>query len=211
MKITKYGHCCLLIEEDGLRILIDPGSYSTLPDGLDSIDLVLVTHEHQDHLHVDSLKAVLKGNPEVKVITNKSVSSLLEKEGIAHQLIEEGQKITEKDVLVEAFGKEHAVLYPTIQVTENTGFFIAGRLFYPGDALTNPGREVEILAAPVAGPWLKLSEAIDYISDVKPKVCFPVHDGILKNPGMAHRIPITVLEPRGIKFEILEQGREYEF
>src|SRR5574340_544363 len=106
MKITKYGHCCLLIEEDGLRILIDPGSYSTLPDGLDSIDLVLVTHEHQDHLHVDSLKAVLKGNPEVKVITNKSVSSLLEKEGIAHQLIEEGQKITEKDVLVEAFGKE---------------------------------------------------------------------------------------------------------
>ncbi|MBI2052837.1 MAG: MBL fold metallo-hydrolase, partial [Candidatus Ryanbacteria bacterium] len=29
MKITKFGHCCLLIKENGVRILTDPGTYST--------------------------------------------------------------------------------------------------------------------------------------------------------------------------------------
>jgi L-ascorbate metabolism protein UlaG (beta-lactamase superfamily) len=29
IKVTKLGHCCLLIETGGLRILTDPGSYST--------------------------------------------------------------------------------------------------------------------------------------------------------------------------------------
>ncbi|MFA6099972.1 MAG: MBL fold metallo-hydrolase [Patescibacteria group bacterium] len=209
MTITKYGHCCLLIEEGGLRILTDPGSYSTLPDGLNSIDLILLTHEHQDHLHIDSLKTVLKNNPQAKVLTNKTVGSLLEKEGIAYQLIEDGQSVTEKGILVEGFGKEHAVIYPTIPVTENIGLFIAGKLFYPGDALTEPHHPVEILALPVAGPWLKLSEAIDYALKLKPRVCFPVHDGILKNPGLCHRLPSTVLEPQDIKFIAMEEGKTY--
>lgn len=29
MKITKLGHCCLLIEIRGTRFLTDPGSYTT--------------------------------------------------------------------------------------------------------------------------------------------------------------------------------------
>jgi len=210
MRITKYGHCCLLIEVGGIRILTDPGSYSTLPDGLDSIDLVLITHEHQDHLHVDSLKTVLQNNPQIKVITNKSVGSLLEREEIAYQVIEDGQNVTEKGILIEGLGKEHAIIYPTIPLTENIGFFIAGKLFYPGDALTEPSHPVEILALPVAGPWLKLSEAIDYALKLKPKVCFPVHDGILKNPGLSHRLPSIILEPQGIKFIVMEEGKGYE-
>jgi len=28
MKITKLGHCCLLIETKGKRVLTDPGSYT---------------------------------------------------------------------------------------------------------------------------------------------------------------------------------------
>lgn len=199
-----------MIEEGGLRILTDPGSYSTLPDGLDNIDLVLITHEHQDHLHVDSLKIILKNNPQAKVLTNKSVGSILEKEGIAYQLIEHGQSVIEKGVLIEGFGKEHAVIYPTIPLTENIGFFIAEKLFYPGDVLTEPSHPVEILALPVAGPWLKLSEAIDYALKLKPKVCFPVHDGILKSPGLSYKLPSIILEPQGIRFIAMEEGKGYE-
>lgn len=53
MKITKFGHCCLLIEEKGVRLLTDPGTYS---DGFEhlKVDAVLITHEHQDHLHIES-------------------------------------------------------------------------------------------------------------------------------------------------------------
>jgi hypothetical protein len=34
MKITKYGHACLLVEEGGARFLLDPGSYSSGFEGL---------------------------------------------------------------------------------------------------------------------------------------------------------------------------------
>ena len=210
MKITKFGHCCLLIEEKGVRILTDPGSYSVSQDNVKNIDLVLITHEHQDHLHVDSLKRVLENNPGVKIITNKSVGKLLEKENIVYEVAEDGQQFIFEDVLIEAFGKEHAVIYSTLPTVENTGYFIANKLFYPGDAFTNPGKPVDILALPVAGPWMKLSEAIDYAKEIKPNRCFPVHEGILKMPGATHKIPPTALESAGIEFIVLDIDKEVE-
>lgn len=210
MKITKFGHCCFLIEEKGLRILTDPGTYSTSQDNVKNIDLVLITHEHQDHLHVDSLKRVLGNNPNAKIITNKGVGALLENENIVYEIVEDGQEITFKDVLIEAFGKEHAVIYTTLPTIANTGYFIANKLFYPGDAFTNPGKPVDILALPVAGPWMKLSEAIDYAKEIKPNRCFPVHEGILKVPGATHKIPPTALESVGIKFIVLDIEKEIE-
>jgi len=211
MKITKFGHCCFLIEEQNLRILTDPGMYSTEQNNVKDIDVILITHDHNDHLHIDSLKTILKNNSQAKVITNKSVGVLLEKEGITFTTIEDGQNSLENNVLIEGFGKNHEVIHSLIPQTQNTGYFIANRLFYPGDAFTNPGKQVEILALPVAGPWARLLEVIDYALELKPKVCFPVHDGNLKSPGAAHRIPKNILEPKEIKFTVLEIGMEYTF
>jgi hypothetical protein len=70
---------------------------------------------------------------------------------------------------------------------------------------------VDILALPVQAPWLKLPEAIDYALALKPKVCFPVHDGIMKNPGSTHAIPKKILQEHGIRFEVLELDKRYEF
>jgi L-ascorbate metabolism protein UlaG (beta-lactamase superfamily) len=54
MKITKYGHCCLLIEERGIRILTDPGAFTAnIHSSLTGIDVILYTHEHADHYHLD--------------------------------------------------------------------------------------------------------------------------------------------------------------
>lgn len=136
---------------------------------------------------------------------------LLKKGGIAFSVVEDGQNYDEKGVLIEALGKEHALMHVSIPPIQNTGYFIANRFFYPGDAFTNPGKPVEILALPIAGPWMKLPEAIDYAFELKPKTCFPVHDGILKSPGSTHRIPLQVLEPKGIKFIVLEFDKEYGF
>ncbi len=211
MKITKFGHCCLLIEEAGVRILTDPGIYSTQQNEVKNIDFVLITHEHVDHFHIDSLKTFLINNPQAKVITNKSVAALLEKDGIAFNVVENGQNSDANGVLIEGFGESHAIMHVSIPSVQNTGYFIANKLFYPGDAFTNPGRAVEILALPVAGPWMRLSEAIDYALEIKPKTCFPVHEGILKQPGTTHTIPPKVLEPKGIKCVALEIDKEYEF
>ncbi|MEK7508194.1 MAG: MBL fold metallo-hydrolase [Patescibacteria group bacterium] len=211
MVIKKLGHCCMVIEENGLRILTDPGTYSTLQSEEKNVDVILITHEHADHYHVDSVRAILKNNPRAKIITNSAVIALLAKDGIQCQILEDSQKITENGVVIEGIGNVHAVIYPSLQPVQNTGYFIADRLFYPGDALVNPGRQVEILAVPIAGPWLRMSEGIDYAKELKPKICFPVHDGILKVPGLVHRIPQMILEPIGIKFKVLEIGKPEEF
>ena len=201
----------MLVEENGVRILTDPGTYSTQQNEVKNIDFVLITHEHQDHLHIDSLKALLKNNPQAKVITNKSVGALLEKENIAFSVVEDGQNSDAKGVLIEGYGKNHALMHSSIPPIQNTGYFIGNRLFYPGDALTNPEKEIEILALPIAGPWMKLSEGIDYAANLKPKICFPVHDGGLKFISSTNRIPPQILESLGIKFKILEIDKETEF
>ena len=202
----------MLIEENGLRILTDPGMFSTQQDTITHVDVILITHEHGDHFHVPSVKAVLANNPEAKIITNTAVGKLLAKEGMtSYTLVEQGDHIEEKGVSIEGFGNEHAVIYKTLPIAQNTGYFIANRLFYPGDALTNPGKQVEILALPVAGPWLKTSEAIDYALEINPKVCFPVHDAVLSHPDIGIFAPRMILPSKGIALRVLEIGKEEEF
>lgn len=52
MKLTHLGHACLLVETDGARLLVDPGTMSDFAHVRD-LDAVLVTHQHPDH--VDAL------------------------------------------------------------------------------------------------------------------------------------------------------------
>lgn len=211
MKITKFGHCCLLIVENGTRILTDPGTYSTAQNDVQNLDVVLITHDHVDHLHIESLKAIIKNNSKVRIFTNSGTAKLLEKEDIRYELLEHGQSVTVNEVLIEGLGEHHAEMYRTIPRTLNTGYFIANKFFYPGDAFTVPSKSVSVLALPTAGPWMKLSEGIEYAIAVKPKRCFPVHDGILKKVSSTDRIPAQVLAPLGIEFAPLELGKEYEF
>lgn len=211
MNITKYGHCCLLIETDGVRILTDPGVYSSGQNVLTDIDVILLTHDHSDHLDVDSLKTILRNNPKVVIYSNNEVGKRLEENNVAYKTLLDGEETEIRGVKIEGVGAHHEFMYPTIPQTNNTGYLIAEKLFYPGDAFTKPNRPIEILALPVAGPWLKLSEAIDYAIALKPKVCFPVHDGILKKAGSTNAIPTKVLAPLGIKFVVLEEGKAQEF
>lgn len=207
MQITKFGHCCLLVEEQGVRILIDPGNLSNAQNDVLNIDIVLITHEHADHYHIDSLRIILKNNPYVKVITNHAVGKLLEKEGIAYRVLEHGGQCDGDGVTIEGYGERHEEIYKEFGLVQNTGYMIAGKFFYPGDAFYNPGRNVEILALPVAGPWCRIKNSIEYALAVKPKICFPVHDGLLKNPWIAHRAPATFLPEAGVAFRVLEVGK----
>jgi len=213
MEITKLGHCCLVIKVGELTILTDPGMFTDAQNSLTNIDLVLITHEHADHFHIESLKQILKNNPNLKVMTNTAVGKLLEKENIAHEIVEDGQNQLVKDVLIEGFGTTHAEVYKSITPVQNTGYLIAGRFFMPGDALHVPAKQVEILALPVAGPWIKISEAIDYAKAVKPKKCFPVHDAIIAKEarGFFSNLPANELAKEGIELHMIEDGKSVTF
>jgi L-ascorbate metabolism protein UlaG (beta-lactamase superfamily) len=72
--VTWWGHSCVLVEVDGVRLLTDPllrnriGPLAyqghTGTDGeLDDVDAVLVSHLHRDHLERPSLARIAAGIP----------------------------------------------------------------------------------------------------------------------------------------------------
>ncbi len=210
MKITKLGHCCLLIETKGKRILTDPGSYTVeAHTKLENIDYILFTHEHQDHYHIESLKILMDKNPNALIYTNNSVSDLLIQENIPHTKVNSGDKVLLGEVAVVGIGEKHAQMHMDIPQSSNMGFFIDERLWYPGDAFTDPKQKIEILALPVSGPWMKIGEAIDYAILVKPKIAFPIHDGT--RFGSAHTLPAKILPNHNIEFVPMAEGDVKEF
>ncbi len=213
MEVTKLGHCCLLIKVDGLTILTDPGTFSTAQDSVTDLDLILITHEHADHLHVDSLKRVLANNGGAKVMTNSAVGKILATEGIAHAVLEGSASTEVGGVAIAACDGKHEEIFEEYGQVQNTGFFIADKLFYPGDSFTVPGKPVDILALPVAGPWARMPDVIRYALHVKPRAAFPVHDAMLKPDklGLAHGVPGKVLPERGIEFIALTEGASHTF
>jgi len=201
----------MLYECDGVRVLIDPGSYSSSQNNVENVHVILVTHKHQDHLHIESIETILKNNPKARVITNKSVGKLLTEKRINFEILEEGKFTMEASVGIEACGHNHAVIYSSLPAVENTGFFLTGGFYFPGDSFNTPEKKVEILALPVAGPWMKLSEAIDFAKELKPKICFPVHEGILKFLGPVHKVPEQELSKVGIQFVVIKDNETKEF
>ncbi len=209
MKIKKIGHSCLLINEGGLNILTDPGSYTAeAVKDLKAVDVILICDEHMDHFDVPSIQALLKNNPEAKIITQKAVQKLLTEKGIKSDLLLDKEQTEIKGVKFEGCGQKHALLHSSIPQSDNTGYIISDRFFYPGDALTIPHKQIEVLALPVSGPWLKMSEVIDYVLAVKPEFCFPVHDGMANSAFMANMIG-RMVEKENIKMVAADGEMEF--
>jgi len=210
MKITKLGHCCLLVEIKDIRFLTDPGNYTTAQDEVMNLDAVIISHEHTDHLHVGSLKNIIKNNPQAVIITNGSVGKILDKENIPYKKVSNGESLSVRGVEISGHGTHHAMIYKTYEQVENTGYFFEKKLFYPGDAFYNPGIPVDILAFPVSAPWSNIAQSVDYILEVKPRIAFPVHDGNIIRNGITQRLPKETCEKNRIHYVSLELGKETE-
>jgi L-ascorbate metabolism protein UlaG (beta-lactamase superfamily) len=209
MQITKFGHCCLLLETRGKRVLVDPGRFSTEQNTLTNIDIVLITHEHADHYHSESVAEVLKNNPHAIVVTNTSVANLLTSLGMTAHVLEGRAETVICEVELSAYDGEHVEIFEEFGLVQNTGYFVANEFFFPGDAYIVPEKPVKILALPVAGPWCKLSDAIHYALTVKPQIAIPVHDATLSEAGKVVTYPHCTreLQKHTIGFVDLELGK----
>lgn len=214
MKVTRFEHSCMLIEEKGVRLLTDLGSWNGQPDVTD-LDVVLITHEHPDHFDLGKLKTLLALNPNAQVVTHSGVGALLSEAGIKYQSIEPGDILEIQEISIESYGTEHAIIYGDTSPCRNTGYLIAERLFMPGDALHDvPSKPVEILALPTGGPWMKVAEAIDYAKAVHPKYAFPIHDAMYLEEYRVGGVPRWIganLEAAGIAFSNLLPGDSKKF
>ena len=184
MRITKFGHSCVRIEQDGAVVVIDPGSFSER-EAVDGATAVLITHEHADHLDLDHLRAT-----DAPVYTIEDVRAQIAEADAALaervQVVSPGQQF-DVGVPVTAIGEQHAVIHPDIPRIRNSGYVldVAGtRVYHPGDALTPAGGPVDLLLLPVHAPWSKVSEVVDFGREVGAPRSVAMHDGLLAETGL---------------------------
>lgn len=207
MRLTKLVHACVRLEKDGAVLVIDPGAYSG-PDSMDGADAVLITHEHFDHMQPDTLRAALSENPGLEVWAGSSVAGQFTDLGDRVRVVAHGDEFTAAGFTVHVYGSRHALLHPEIPVVENVGFLVDGEVFHPGDALTVPEDSVGTLLLPISGPWLKLSDMIDYGRAVAPRQGYAIHEALLSpiGLGLIERFLGMAAGPTGAVFSLLEPG-----
>lgn len=204
MRLTKYEHACVLVEDEGARILIDPGTYSSGFETLTSLNAVLITHQHPDHVDHERLESLLANNPDARVYADDATAEILRDKGVDAAVAREGEQIN-VGVDVSVFGVNHAEIHPDIPIIPNVGYLIGGRFFHPGDAFTVPDVPIDVLGLPTGAPWLKLSEAVNYLRDVAPRVAIPIHEAVLARPAM-HYGRFEQLALSGTSVKVVEPG-----
>jgi L-ascorbate metabolism protein UlaG (beta-lactamase superfamily) len=181
MELTKYEHACFTVEKDGKSIIVDPGSFTTDLTIPGTVVAIIMTHVHGDHFNEELLAEIIAKNPTALIIGPQAVTSQLS----IHETraVHGGDSFAVEGFDLDFYGDDHAVIHPSMPVAQNVGVLIEDRLYYPGDSFTMPEKSVDTLALPVAAPWLKISETIEFMKSVGARFTFPTHDAILSTAG----------------------------
>ena len=174
-RLTRFTHACVRLEGERGVLVIDPGIW-TEPDALVGVDAVLVTHEHPDHISSDLLERL-----DLPVFAPAGADIAMS--GLTR--VSSGEEFMAAGYPVRAIGNLHAVTYAEEPRCPNLGYLIADRVYHPGDALALPQALVDTLLVPIFGPWLKISEAIDFVRAVNPLHAVAIHDAQLNDRGVA--------------------------
>ena len=209
MRITKFGHACVRLETDDHVVVLDPGGF-TEAEAVDGATVVLITHEHADHYSPDHLRRT-----DAPVFTIGAVAKQIRQDApdVAERVtvVEPGASY-DVGVPVQVVGEKHAVIHPDYDRFDNSGYVLesgGASVYHPGDALTPPGREVDVLLAPVSAPWLKVSEAIDFVREVAAPRSLAIHDRVYSDIGLDMvATHMGNLLPAGQAFERREPGQD---
>ncbi|MEU1731093.1 MBL fold metallo-hydrolase [Streptosporangium sp. NPDC020145] len=200
MKLTKFTHACVRLEKNGSALVIDPGAFSE-ESALQGARSVLITHEHFDHVEVERLRGAAEAEPSLEIWTNEAVAADLTDVPAKIHVVRHGDTFDTAGFAVRVVGEWHAPNHPDAPIVSNVGFLVDEEVFYPGDAFTPPAAEVPTLLVPTNAPWLKLSETVDYLRQVRPARAFSTHDGLLNDVGLG-------LVDRWLAMEADKQGAE---
>lgn len=184
LKITFIGHGTLMMEWDGKVIHVDPWSrladYSKLPKA----DLVLVTHEHGDHLDPNAIKAIDKSDTKV-VMTEKCKSKIAD--GI---VLANGDDVTVLGIKIEAvpaYNIKHKRDNgnPFHPKGEGNGYILTlsdKRIYVAGDtedvSEMKSIKNIDVAFLPMNLPYTMTPEMVAGVAkSFKPKILYPYHFG----------------------------------
>jgi L-ascorbate metabolism protein UlaG (beta-lactamase superfamily) len=187
MKLSHLGHSTVLVDVAGVRILIDPGNYSSLWHHLSGLDAIVVTHQHADHVDPQWAPTLLAGNPGAKILVEPGVPDVVDLEGAVRWPQGEVQRIGQ--ARLESVGGRHAVIHRDIPRVGNIGLVVSApgepRFFHPGDALDTCPEGVDVAAIPIHAPWCAMKETIDFTRSLGAPQGFFIHEALINESGWA--------------------------
>lgn len=241
--VTWLGHATALLEVGDVRLLTDPLLRGRLahitrrvppidPASLGSIDAVLISHVHLDHLDRPTLRAL---GTDVPILAPRGAASLLRGLGPVTEL-DVGETTDIGGVRVEATSAvHHAARLPGRRPVPSLGYRIDDDLYFAGDTdRFDAMADLAPLAlallpvwgyGPTLGPGhLDPAGAADALTLLRPRVAVPIHWGtyfplplglrgdghrLLREPGpdFAARAAVTAPDTRVV---VLEPGGRLE-
>lgn len=181
------GHGTLMFKFSGKVIHIDPvmmtADYATMPDA----DLILVTHEHGDHLDLKAIKDIMKADTRI-VMTEKCA----EQAGDLHPIImKNGDVKTIDGIRIQAIPAYNIVhkrpgggaFHPK---GDGNGYILTfgqTNVLVGGDTENIPeykdlNMKIDVAFLPMNLPYTMTPEMVaDAAKDIKPAILYPYHYG----------------------------------
>jgi L-ascorbate metabolism protein UlaG (beta-lactamase superfamily) len=184
LKITLVGHGTLIFTYNGKVFHVDPygklGDYSKLPKA----DVIVLTHEHQDHLDLDAINKIR--TPKTIVVLTENCSKKVD----GGLVMKNGDTKTIDGVQIEAVPAYNLVHkrdsgQPYHPKGVGNGYvFIFGdkRIYVAGDTENTPEmkslKNIDVAFLPMNLPYTMTPEMVaDAAKEFKPKVLYPYHTG----------------------------------
>ena len=188
LEITFFGHGSIAFEYEGKQIYIDPVSdfadYSALPKA----DVILVGHEHGDHLDAKAVASL--STPETVFIGNATAVEALGAGGRNGdgEILLHGETLALPYVSIEAVpayntSPEKINFHPRDR--KHNGYILTfggTRVYVAGDTEDTPEmtalRDIDIAFLPVNLPYTMTEEqAARAVKAIKPTIFYPYHYG----------------------------------
>ena len=180
------GHGTLMFKFNGLVIHIDPvmreADYKKMPDA----DLILVTHQHGDHLDINAINEILKTGTTV-IMTRSCMDQL---EDFPAIVMKNGEKKTVRGIGIEALPayniqhmrSEGNPFHPKGEGNAYLLTFGDTRVLIGGDTENIPElkvlRDIQVAFLPMNLPYTMTPEMVaDLATAIRPEILYPYHYG----------------------------------
>jgi L-ascorbate metabolism protein UlaG (beta-lactamase superfamily) len=184
LKITFIGHGTLMLTFGDMVIHVDPWSRAADYAGMPKADLILVTHEHGDHLDAAAIETLTKEN------TSLVLTEVCAEAADGGIVMENGQTQTIAGVRIEAVPAYNLVHLrpdgsPFHPKGVGNGYVLTlgdTRVYVAGDTENTPEmktlRDIDVAFLPMNLPYTMDPEMVaDAAKAFKPRILYPYHYG----------------------------------
>lgn len=175
MKIEVIHHASIKLSGDKI-IYFDP---YLIKEQVHDADYIFITHDHYDHWDVDSIKNISKE-------TTKLIVPECLKDRNPDFVVEPDKKYVFDNINFETISSYNIdkPFHPKEKGYVGYNILLNGVYYYiMGDTDRTPEAmnvKTDICFVPIGGTYtMNVSEAVDFINDLKPEIAIPIHYGMI--------------------------------